>query len=68
MARLFLNRQELERVFGGNIEMGKAGIFVQDGGGTQCLLGNWTQWVGDDAMGQPVVKKKRVENETEKKS
>jgi len=60
MARLFINRQELERIFGGNIEMGKAGIFVQDGGGNNCKLGNWQNWLGDEAIGQVVVKKKKV--------
>lgn len=57
MGRLFLNRQELEKIFGGAIEMGNAGIFVQDGGNGK--LGDWTLWLGDESMGQPVVKKKK---------
>lgn len=62
MSRLFLNKQELERIFGGHIEMGKFGIFVKDGGGGK--LGDWTLWTGDDAMGKPVVKKRRPTQET----
>lgn len=57
MGRLFLNKQELERVFGGHIEIGKFGIFVKDGG--DGSLGDWTVLTGDEAMGKTVVKKKQ---------
>jgi len=57
MARLFIDKQQLERVFGGEVSVGKYGIFIVDGGGSECLLGNWTQWTGDKAMGKPVIRK-----------
>lgn len=69
MARLFINKQELERVFGGDVELGKAGIFVQDGGSDKCLLGRWDLKTGNEAMGQPVVKKKKKkEGETKEET
>jgi hypothetical protein len=61
MARLYVSRQELEKVFGGHIELGKFGIFVKDGG--TGLLGDWTVWTGDNALGRPVVKKRREVSE-----
>ena len=57
MARTFISKTELERVFGGEVSVGKYGIFVVDGGG-ECLLGNWTTWTGDKAMGKTIVRKK----------
>jgi len=63
MGRLFLSKQELEKVFGGAIEIGRVGIFVQDGGngilGEEFVPADWTLWTGDESMGVPVVKKKK---------
>lgn len=61
MGRLFISRQELEAIFGGHIEMGKFGIFVKDGGNGK--LGDWTLWVGEEAIGRPVQKRKKKPEE-----
>ena len=55
--RRYITREELERLFGGEVSFGNSAIFVNGGGDGE--LGDWTTWRGDKAIGTILKRKKK---------